>query len=208
VTAPVTAPVVFLDTETTGLDRASDDIWEFAAVRRDRAGVSTWYCQVEHDLAKAAQLPDRFRADHDARYDPDLALTRDQFTELIGRVFETPDGAGYHERPHVVGAVPDFDLTIIERVIGRHGNDVPWHHHIADVENLAAGYLQGVIAGQRDHRRGLGLPDREPFPSPPWDSEALSRAIGVDPDQYSRHTAMGDVLWAMAIYDTVMGATR
>lgn len=41
--------------------------------------------------------------------------------------------------------------------------------------------------------------------APPWDSEAVSRAVGVNPDDFERHTAMGDVRWAMAIYDAVMG---
>jgi hypothetical protein len=44
--------------------------------------------------------------------------------------------------------------------------------------------------------------------TPPWDSEALSRALGVDPDTFARHTAMGDVRWAMAIHDQVMGGAR
>lgn len=39
---------------------------------------------------------------------------------------------------------------------------------------------------------------------PPWDSNDLSRAVGVDPDLFKRHTAMGDALWAAAIYERVM----
>lgn len=40
---------------------------------------------------------------------------------------------------------------------------------------------------------------------PPWKSDALSRAVGVDPEQFDRHTALGDAYWAKAIYEAVMG---
>jgi hypothetical protein len=41
--------------------------------------------------------------------------------------------------------------------------------------------------------------------APPWDSEVLSRAVGVDPNAYERHTALGDARWARDIYDAVTG---
>ena len=39
-------------------------------------------------------------------------------------------------------------------------------------------------------------------------SNDLSRAVGVDPEQFRRHQAMADVEWAMAIYDRIMEETR
>ena len=42
--------------------------------------------------------------------------------------------------------------------------------------------------------------------TPPWDSDALSRAVGVNPDDFDRHTALGDARWAKAMYEAVMGA--
>jgi hypothetical protein len=42
--------------------------------------------------------------------------------------------------------------------------------------------------------------------APPWRSEELSRAVGVDPPEAAeRHTALGDARWAMRLYDVVMG---
>jgi hypothetical protein len=47
------------------------------------------------------------------------------------------------------------------------------------------------------------------------DARLLSRALGVDPDAYDRHTALGDARWVRAQYDTITtapdrapGATR
>ena len=55
--------------------------------------------------------------------------------------------------------------------------------------DLAVGYLAG---------RG------EPLPPLPWNSDNLSRMVGVDPDRFDRHTAMGDALWTQAIYDRIV----
>ena len=59
---------------------------------------------------------------------------------------------------------------------------------LIELENLAIGYLAG---------RG------EPLPPLPWNSDDLSRAIGINPDDYRRHEAMADVEWARDIYDRV-----
>jgi hypothetical protein len=71
-----------------------------------------------------------------------------------------------------------------------------WHYHLIDVENLAVGYLAGVGVATRQ----VGAP------KPPWDSEELSRLVGVEPpSEEERHTALGDARWAMRLYDVVMG---
>jgi hypothetical protein len=78
-----------------------------------------------------------------------------------------------------------------------------WHYHLIDVEALAAGWIAAqsgpvpiLIAGAN-----VGLVSGRP----PWRSEELSRAVGVDPDDFDRHTALGDARWAKAIYEAVMG---
>lgn len=90
---------------------------------------------------------------------------------------------------HWIGCVPDFDTSFVIPFLLANGQlehwpERPWHYHLIDVENLAAGRLQ--------------LP-------PPWDSEQLSRQLGVKPPPpHERHTALGDVLWAERMYDAVM----
>ena len=198
------APIVFLDTETCGLD-VTDPIWEVAAVRRDPDGTETEYhAFVWHDVRAAERLPESFRADHDARYRQDMAVTPFGMVDDLRLMFAPPED--YRQRAHVAGAVPSFDTERLGRLFRAQWADVPWHHHLIDVETLAVGWLRG-----RRHAlvvEGTIPADSPAFPPPPWDSDDLSRAIGVDPDQYARHTAMGDIRWAMAIYDAVMGGAR
>lgn len=41
----------------------------------------------------------------------------------------------------------------------------------------------------------------------PWKSDNVSRVCGVEPpSEQERHTAMGDALWAMRLYDRISGA--
>lgn len=171
--------LVFLDTETVGLDIA-DDIWELAAVRRETSGTeSTLHLFLHHDGCE--RLPESFAADHAARWEDDRALTWDQAAPAVAALF--------HDRPHIVGAVPDFDAYRIDRPLTARGFTQRWHHHLIDIENLAVGWLRA---------HGVHVPL-------PWDSDTLSRLVGVEaPGEGERHTAMGDVRWTMRVYDRLM----
>lgn len=178
----MSAPIVFLDTETTGLELDAD-IWEIAAVRREPDGQQArLHLFVEHDTDKCVRLPQSFHDDHRKRW---AALDHDPVTRVMAaaQVHAFTDGA------HIIGAVPNFDTERLARMITAIGSRPMWHYHLIDVENLVVGHLAA---------RGQAL-------APPWNSEDLCRYIGIDPNDYARHTAMGDVEWAMAIYDKVMG---
>lgn len=172
--------IVFLDTETCGLS-PSAHIWEVAMIVREPGQedveIQTF---VRHDLAQAEALPDSFRADHDARYDPDLALGSAEAARLV------LDVTG--ERAHIVGAVPNFDTERIATLMRARGYTPDWHYHLIDVENLAVGYL--AAKGQR-----IDLP---------WDSDEISARLGITAPVEGRHTALGDCRWARDIYDAVM----
>ena len=176
-------PIVFLDTETLGLG-INDPIWEIAAIRREPDGTETrhhWHVQGMNGGRPVAPegFPERFLSDFNARYGKAPMGSRLDLAPLLRDLFR--------DRPHVVGAVPNFDTERIAHQFGVDG----WHYHLIDVENLAVGYLAG---------RG------EPLPPLPWNSDDLSRAVGVDPDRFRRHEAMADAEWARAIYDRVMDA--
>ena len=187
--------IVFCDTETTGL-ALDDDIWEFAAIRREPDGTEAeHHFFIEHDTGKCNQLPESFHTDHVARYNPDIAYSRRDAAKVIAGIF--------YDRPHVVGAVPNFDTERIALLLRRFGLEPGWHYHLIDVENLAVGYLRAVArwaplpAGVAKKLRDAG--------TPPWDSDTLSLACDVaPPGEGVRHTAMGDVRWAMALYDRIM----
>jgi len=177
--------LVFLDTETTGLS-LDDDIWEFGAIRREPDGTEREvHLFLTHDPDKCNRLPESFRKDHIARYDSTRAVTPNGAAHQIKRLLTG--------RPHIVGAVPNFDTERLARLLSRFWYGPPsWHHHLIDVEALAVGYL--AAQGWR--------------PKLPWDSDLLSRACGVEPPTTERHTAMGDARWARDLYDAITARER
>lgn len=175
-------PLVFLDTETLGLG-LDDPIWEVGLIRREPDGAETTHHFLLADpdgqpLEAPPGFPEPFAADFQRRYydaDPDLT-DHDEIKVLLRYLLR--------DRPHVVGAVPNFDTERIFHQLGVSG----WHYHLIDVENLAVGYLAG---------KGL------PLPPLPWSSDDLSLAVGIDPGKYTRHTALDDARWARDIHDAI-----
>ena len=84
---------------------------------------------------------------------------------------------------HLAGCVISFDEERLRKLLRANGACPGWHYHLVDVEAIAAGMT------------------RTP---PPWNSNDLSLAVGVDPEQFDRHTALGDARWAKAVYEAAM----
>lgn len=191
--------LAFLDTETLGLD-INSPIWEVAAIRRRAVDQEdglfesgeppyieeTLHLFIQHDPdGWLDDLPDEFAADYRARYDDEKAFSRQGAAHSIASFLGG--------RPHIVGAVPSFDTQrISHQLLAPRGIVDPWHYHLIDVENVVVGYLAA---------KGEMIP-------PPWKSDQLSAAVGVDPEGFDRHTAMGDVRWTMAQWDAVMGGAE
>lgn len=195
----MTAPLCFLDTETTGLS-LTDDIWEIGAIRRDldaegKVQEQVLHLYLEHDPAKCRELPERFMVDHMARFPP-MTHGGQWNEEVATRGHAAVMVARFTKGAHIVGAVPNFDTERIAKLIREHGRSsepAEWHYHLVDVETLAVGWLAA---------KGI------PFPVP-WRSDDLSRLLGVEPPgEGERHTAMGDARWVMALYDSIMGAAQ
>lgn len=180
--------LVFMDTETTGL-ALTDDIWEFAGIRREDDGSgSSLHLFIQHSVEKCHRLPSAFHADHGERWDEKDSVSRQEAAKCIA-----PFMAG----AHIVGAVPNFDTERIALMLRQYSLTPEWHYHLIDVENLAVGYVMGL-------REATGATGVRDIPLP-WDSDRLSHLVGVEPPGAARHTAMGDARWAMAIYDRVTG---
>lgn len=94
-----------------------------------------------------------------------------------------------------VGSAPDFDATRVQILLEK----LPWppaprwNHQLIGIVPLMLGHLRAQLGE---------------LPPQPWKSEQLSRLVGVDPDAFARHTAMGDVEWTMAVWDTIMGDSK
>lgn len=209
------APLAFLDTETTGLDPDRHEIWEVGLIMR-RDDVDTEYVwQLPVDLGRADPIALNIGHFHDRRWPEPIALeNRRQAQSGIwseGGLSRVRLATEHLERwasdfvdltrgAHLVGNVVSFDEERLRRMLRRMGQCPMWHYHLVDVENLAVGWL----AASKD-------PADPPAPTqdkcqPPWNSEELSLAVGVDPADYDRHTALGDARWARDVYDAVIGA--
>lgn len=195
------SPLCFVDTETTGVgpDR---QIWEIGIVRREPDGFETdLHAFLPIDLGK---VPDDFGLRVGKFWDRhpigrfisggptaevELALgsvgrgTRSEDSVALA-VMRITYGA------HIIGAVPSFDTGPLETLLRGNGCMPKWHYHLGDVENFAVGYLAAL---------DVKLP-------PPWTSAELTEALGVDPGaEDEKHTALGDVRWAMRMYDRMFG---
>lgn len=172
-------PLLFIDVETLGLLEDSP-IWEVAAMLVTANGVmrQQFSVFVEHDPALVdPDLPQSFRDDYGSRYVPDRALDPAIVVTRIAQLAE--NGA------HVCGSNPSFDMDRIAKLDPF--QTIGWHYHAIDVPTLVHGYLLG---------KGI-------MPAPPWKSDFLSRCVGVDPADFDRHTALGDVQWCHAMWEAV-----
>lgn len=174
----------FLDVETLGLDPDAP-IWEFAAIRRSRDDQlhRREHFMVAHDpsgwLEDFARTAPSFAEDYQARYAEDLALS-ERAAALV--IYSITEGA------ELVCCNPVFDEPRLTRLLDRHGFEPGWHYHPHDIASI----LQGWLAA------------RGQLPPPPWKSDALSLAAGIDPARYDRHTALGDAQWTRDLWDRVM----
>lgn len=201
--------VVFLDTETLGRYLDSP-IWEVAAIRRDATtGEETQlHLFVQHvDPALAPgydELPESFKQDYAARYNAEVAVTPGVAAVRIYDFMAAPADS----KPVVIGRVPSFDTArIYHQLLAPTCMDEPWHYAFRDISDIVSGYLHGALAIATDVYAAMGaVPPAEVFDRTdglPHSSDELSRAVSVNPDDYSRHSAMGDVHWVRAQYDAV-----
>ena len=188
------ALLAFCDTETSGIHPGRLP-WEIAILRREPDGTeqeTSFF--VEIDLRDADPFGLRVGRFYE-RHPLGCNLSGAEYPEARAQQLVEPEAAARRvarmtHGAHIVGAVPNFDTEVFDRLLRDHGLCPGWHYHLVDVENLAGGFL----AGQ-------GTPIQ-----PPWKSDDLAAALGLPPiPEDERHTALGDVKFARAIYDRVMG---
>ncbi|WP_078312013.1 MULTISPECIES: hypothetical protein [unclassified Mycobacterium] len=177
-------PLVFLDTETTGLHRERQP-WEVAIIRRTEAGQRQLHLCVDvQDLDLESADPAGLEISGFHKRHPQVRLRPLQFprvlraAEAVSLVEEWTAGAT------IVGVIPQFDAECLTRMFLAHGVSPAWNPALVDVV---------AVTAARIRERGL-IPDA--------DYSNLSLQFGVKtPSAGQRHTALGDARWAMRWYD-------
>lgn len=163
-------PVVFVDTETTSLNRITGEAWNIALIT-PVGGEFQWYIRPNA----------LYTADADS-----LRINR-YYEHLSHIVWNTPEVAAESiaqvlSGKHIVAAVPDFDAWFLAKILREYNHAPAWHYHLIDIETLIAGKYEI---------------------HPPYDSDELIMRLGIDPNSYERHTALGDARLVRDCYNLV-----
>lgn len=185
--------LAFTDCETTSL-RPDRRAWEIAIIRRgpgnrDRERRIHLFIDVHDlDLANADVQSLQIGGFYDRHPQMAAAVAREADTArtvseaTAMRIIEKETRGA-----HLVGNVVNFDAETYAARMRAHGLCPAWHYHLIDVEALAVGALASGTC-----------------PQLPWDSDELSLRLGATVAAQERHTAMGDTIWAMRMYDAVI----
>lgn len=168
-------PLCFIDIETSGLDPARNQIHEITIIRTSGNSKPEVFSAT---FTVAPELWDAHARElHSHRHSPAPPLMG--LNEAAKKICEITKGCV------LVGNNTQFDASWVAQLLRHQGLRPQWHYQVEDVEARIAQALK------------LG--------PAPFDSEAMSRAIGVDPLQFDRHTSAGDARWSMVQYEKLTG---
>jgi hypothetical protein len=162
--------LLFLDTETGGLDPTSDELIEVAWATLADAQPSTLVLPHHpHRVGEKAAEVNNYYSRQLA--DPECWATNAEIQKFYTMLHGVT----------IVGANPSFDAAFLAKHFATNPFDPPWHYRMLDIESMAYGVLAlNEVEGMSGIRRAL-VDQGFPIPIPD-------------------HTAAGDVTATVAIY--------
>lgn len=174
-------PVLFVDSETIGLDPERHPIWEVAAIEANGTE-HLWQVKWPRAVLDNAEPIALEINGFEQRYDKGACpiLSPKESAELF---------ASLSQGLHLVGAVISFDEERLRRMhnlhLGRPEGKYPWRYRLICVESM----MLGAAGADVVH---------------PYSPREMAEALGVPTDPDTHHTALADARWAKAIYERVM----
>ncbi len=211
-------PTILLDSETTSLtpdyETGAGVIWELAIIEWGTEAEHLW--RTKPDLARAdpaalgvGKFYERTagmcedcrppkRAYDILRTAPSQKPEWSQPEALASETARLLDGAT------VIAANPTFDASFLAAFLRANGHAPTWHYRLRDIGSMAWGYLNGAEVTARE----VSAPE-DLIPLLPIDASTddFARALGVDPAQFERHSALGDCRLLAAMLDVITGGT-
>jgi DNA polymerase III epsilon subunit-like protein len=166
-------PLLFVDTETTGLDPFRHAIWELGALRVGPEGEIAelnFHLQLSEAARAGANRKSLAIGGFKERYEARHAVSP---AVALGELNELAAGAV------LLGLNISFDVCFIGAAMAPLGITPSWYYSPVDVKSMLAGAL-GV--------------------QPDLSSDTLARLAGVDPGDFERHRALDDCYYTRALY--------
>ena len=212
-------PVIIVDTETTSLapdyTTGAGVIWELAMIERGGDGKECEHMwRMKPDLARAdaaALSVGRFyertakmcgkcsRLDRvfdltawpkDGSKDPEWSSPK----RLAAEMAQMLDGAT------IIAANPTFDAGFLTAFLNHYGQAATWHYRLRDIGSMAHGYLNACATlGVSGRDAAMGVPAIDAS------TDEFAKALGVDLEQFDRHTALGDCRLVAAMLNVMTG---
>lgn len=186
------------DVETVRLEPGAYVVWEASLIVEDG---TEYLWQIRPDLGHANQRALEVGRYHE-RIHPDL---RDAMIGSAMRLVH-PAGPGRTTtgiianeiaaltlprdgiKCRLAGSKPSFDGDHLDAMLRRQGQCGSWYHHGMDVPSMVEGWCAARGITPRGAR-----------------SSELSLDLGIDPNSFDRHTALGDARWTRAMRLTMLG---
>lgn len=195
-------PQIVIDCETTGLDPFRHEIWEVALLDRESGTEHLW--RMKPDLTRAdpgALTVGQFyeRTAEMCACEPDRAWDMAGLLPGVSPEWSEPRALAAKLAPILSGvtliaANPTFDAGFLAAFLNFHGQAATWHYRLRDIGSMAWAFLQ---ANHLPHH----------LATPPMDAgtDDFARALGVEPEKFERHSALGDCLLVEAMLRVIEG---